>query len=69
MHHCLTKMWNLLLQLGTKFRNSGQTCVCANRILVQEGILGRIFYYIFVILLPCLVYKDFFCTELAVDCY
>ncbi|XP_057248537.1 succinate-semialdehyde dehydrogenase, mitochondrial isoform X2 [Beta vulgaris subsp. vulgaris] len=24
--------------LGSKFRNSGQTCVCANRILVQEGI-------------------------------
>lgn len=24
--------------LATKFRNSGQTCVCANRILVQEGI-------------------------------
>lgn len=28
---------NLLLQLATKFRNSGQTCVCANRVLVQEG--------------------------------
>ncbi|CAA3021074.1 succinate-semialdehyde dehydrogenase, mitochondrial isoform X1 [Olea europaea subsp. europaea] len=24
--------------LATKFRNSGQTCVCANRVLVQEGI-------------------------------
>eukprot|EP00850_Spirogloea_muscicola_P007583 SM000038S14396 [mRNA] locus=s38:739367:744180:- [translate_table: standard] len=24
--------------LATKFRNSGQTCVCANRILVQEGV-------------------------------
>ncbi|OAY80110.1 Succinate-semialdehyde dehydrogenase, mitochondrial [Ananas comosus] len=24
--------------LAAKFRNSGQTCVCANRILVQEGI-------------------------------
>lgn len=24
--------------LASKFRNSGQTCVCANRILVQEGI-------------------------------
>ncbi|KAF7140952.1 hypothetical protein RHSIM_Rhsim06G0244300 [Rhododendron simsii] len=23
--------------LATKFRNSGQTCVCANRIIVQEG--------------------------------
>lgn len=27
--------------LGSKFRNSGQTCVCANRILVQEGIYER----------------------------
>ncbi|XP_021728340.1 succinate-semialdehyde dehydrogenase, mitochondrial-like [Chenopodium quinoa] len=27
--------------LGTKFRNSGQTCVCANRILVQEGIYDK----------------------------
>ncbi|KAJ9673123.1 hypothetical protein PVL29_026413 [Vitis rotundifolia] len=27
--------------LGTKFRNSGQTCVCANRILVQEGIYEK----------------------------
>ncbi len=24
--------------LAAKFRNSGQTCVCANRILVQEGV-------------------------------
>jgi succinate-semialdehyde dehydrogenase / glutarate-semialdehyde dehydrogenase len=24
--------------IGSKFRNSGQTCVCANRILVQDGI-------------------------------
>ncbi|KAK9676666.1 hypothetical protein RND81_11G092400 [Saponaria officinalis] len=24
--------------LGSKFRNSGQTCVCSNRILVQEGL-------------------------------
>nr|GFA30005.1 succinate-semialdehyde dehydrogenase, mitochondrial isoform X1 [Tanacetum cinerariifolium] len=24
--------------LETKFRNTGQTCVCANRLLVQEGI-------------------------------
>ena len=24
--------------IGSKFRNAGQTCVCANRILVQEGI-------------------------------
>ena len=24
--------------LAAKFRNSGQTCVCANRILVQDGI-------------------------------
>jgi succinate-semialdehyde dehydrogenase/glutarate-semialdehyde dehydrogenase len=24
--------------MGSKFRNSGQTCVCANRILVQDGV-------------------------------
>ncbi|KAK3042667.1 hypothetical protein RJ639_000919 [Escallonia herrerae] len=27
--------------LATKFRNSGQTCVCANRIIVQEGIYEK----------------------------
>ncbi|KAK1282582.1 hypothetical protein QJS10_CPB22g00286 [Acorus calamus] len=27
--------------LAAKFRNSGQTCVCANRILVQEGIYNE----------------------------
>ncbi|XAR67246.1 Succinate-semialdehyde dehydrogenase (NAD(+)) [Bertholletia excelsa] len=27
--------------LATKFRNSGQTCVCANRVLVQEGIYEK----------------------------
>lgn len=27
--------------LATKFRNTGQTCVCANRILVQEGIYEK----------------------------
>ena len=27
--------------LASKFRNSGQTCVCANRILVQDSIYGR----------------------------
>ncbi|CAN6457276.1 unnamed protein product [Victoria cruziana] len=27
--------------LAAKFRNSGQTCVCANRILVQEGIYQK----------------------------
>ena len=27
--------------MASKFRNSGQTCVCANRILVQEGIHDR----------------------------
>ncbi|KAK9684088.1 hypothetical protein RND81_10G185500 [Saponaria officinalis] len=27
--------------LGSKFRNSGQTCVCSNRILVQEGIYEK----------------------------
>ena len=24
--------------LGSKFRNTGQTCVCANRILVQDAV-------------------------------
>ncbi|KAJ6802102.1 putative succinate-semialdehyde dehydrogenase, mitochondrial [Iris pallida] len=27
--------------LAAKFRNSGQTCVCANRIMVQEGIYDK----------------------------
>ncbi|XP_037491477.1 succinate-semialdehyde dehydrogenase, mitochondrial [Jatropha curcas] len=27
--------------LAAKFRNSGQTCVCANRLLVQEGIYDK----------------------------
>jgi succinate-semialdehyde dehydrogenase/glutarate-semialdehyde dehydrogenase len=27
--------------IASKFRNSGQTCVCANRILVQDGIYDR----------------------------
>nr|XP_043619359.1 succinate-semialdehyde dehydrogenase, mitochondrial [Erigeron canadensis] len=27
--------------LATKFRNTGQTCVCANRVLVQEGIYEK----------------------------
>jgi succinate-semialdehyde dehydrogenase/glutarate-semialdehyde dehydrogenase len=27
--------------LASKYRNSGQTCVCANRILVQDGIYDR----------------------------
>lgn len=27
--------------LATKFRNSGQTCVCANRIIVQEGVYDK----------------------------
>ncbi|XSG81150.1 MAG: NAD-dependent succinate-semialdehyde dehydrogenase [Methyloligella sp. ZOD6] len=27
--------------LASKFRNTGQTCVCANRILVQDGIFDR----------------------------
>lgn len=27
--------------MATKFRNMGQTCVCANRIYVQSGIYGR----------------------------
>ena len=24
--------------MASKFRNAGQTCVCANRIYVQEGV-------------------------------
>jgi len=27
--------------IASKFRNAGQTCVCANRILVQDGIHDR----------------------------
>ncbi|WP_415881690.1 NAD-dependent succinate-semialdehyde dehydrogenase [Neptuniibacter sp. QD34_54] len=27
--------------IASKFRNSGQTCICANRLLVQEGIYDR----------------------------
>lgn len=27
--------------LASKFRNSGQTCICANRLLVQDGIYDR----------------------------
>lgn len=27
--------------LGAKFRNAGQTCVCANRVLVQAGVYGE----------------------------
>ncbi len=27
--------------IATKYRNAGQTCVCANRILVQQNIYGR----------------------------
>jgi succinate-semialdehyde dehydrogenase / glutarate-semialdehyde dehydrogenase len=27
--------------IASKFRNTGQTCVCANRLLVQAGIYGR----------------------------
>ncbi|AQK68787.1 Succinate-semialdehyde dehydrogenase mitochondrial [Zea mays] len=32
---------SICVQLAAKFRNSGQTCVCANRILVQEGIYEK----------------------------
>ena len=39
---------SICVQLAAKFRNSGQTCVCANRILVQEGIL--IIYVIWMLL-------------------
>ncbi|MBE1043616.1 aldehyde dehydrogenase family protein, partial [Escherichia coli] len=28
--------------MASKFRNSGQTCVCANRIYVQDGIYERL---------------------------
>ena len=27
--------------IASKYRNSGQTCVCANRIFVQEGIYEK----------------------------
>ena len=27
--------------LASKYRNSGQTCVCANRIFVQDGIYEK----------------------------
>ena len=27
--------------MASKFRNAGQTCVCANRILVQAGIFDK----------------------------
>lgn len=47
-----TEQCNLLLQIAAKFRNSGQTCVCANRVLVQEGIDGNI---VFMDILICLV--------------
>lgn len=47
-----TEQCNLLLQLAAKFRNSGQTCVCANRVLVQEGIDKNI---AFTDILICLV--------------
>ena len=28
--------------MASKYRNAGQTCVCANRILVQDGDLRRV---------------------------
>ena len=28
--------------MASKFRNSGQTCVCANRIYIQEGIYDAV---------------------------
>ncbi|XP_076934565.1 succinate-semialdehyde dehydrogenase, mitochondrial-like [Bidens hawaiensis] len=31
----------LKASLATKFRNSGQTCICTNRLLVQEGIYDK----------------------------
>lgn len=27
--------------LSSKFRNAGQTCVCANRLYVQDGVYDR----------------------------
>ncbi len=29
---------NLKGAIASKYRNAGQTCVCANRILVQDGV-------------------------------
>jgi succinate-semialdehyde dehydrogenase / glutarate-semialdehyde dehydrogenase len=28
--------------IASKYRNAGQTCVCANRILVQDGVYGEL---------------------------
>ena len=34
----LTWMRRLSGAMASKYRNAGQTCVCANRILVQDGV-------------------------------
>ncbi|KAL8529774.1 hypothetical protein ACS0TY_006998 [Phlomoides rotata] len=34
-------LFDIEFSLAAKFRNSGQTCVCANRILVQEAIYDK----------------------------
>jgi succinate-semialdehyde dehydrogenase/glutarate-semialdehyde dehydrogenase len=44
MAQCAGTMKKLSLELGgiaSKYRNTGQTCVCANRILVQAGVYDR----------------------------
>jgi hypothetical protein len=43
VHVCLLSLgmnmdlWLGGLQLAGKYRNTGQTCVCINRVLVQDG--------------------------------
>lgn len=47
----------MLLQLAAKFRNSGQTCVCANRVIVQEGKDGKIlFTFLMIYLVDSILY-------------
>lgn len=41
MRQSLTFLPSLSGAIASKFRSSGQTCVCANRIYVQQGIYDR----------------------------